>query len=242
MELDGKIALVTGAAKRVGKAIAIQLARCGADIALHYNQSSEAAHATAAEISSIGRRVELFQADLAQPAQIEQMFQAIAKTFSRLDVLVNNAAIYHRTPLDSLSAGLWDAEFAVNARAPALCISQAIALMPAGGVIVNITDVSADRPRAGWPAYCASKAALLALTKSAARALAGRNIRVNSVAPGLVDWPADASEADKSKLLAGVPMRRSGDPHDIAQAVAFLIRSDYITGQNLRVDGGWDMA
>ena len=241
MELTGKIALVTGASRRVGRAIALELAGRGAHIALHYNRSLDAAQQTAREIAATGRRVELFPANLADAAQIDQMFQGIGRSFGRLDVLVNNASVYDPTPLETLTAEQWDAQMAVNARAPALCIRHALPLMTGGGVIINIADVSAERPRADWSAYCSSKAALLALTRSAAKALATRNIRVNSVAPGIAAWPEDASEARKARLLQQVPMRRAGSPQDVAAAVAFLIDNDYITGQNMRIDGGWNM-
>jgi len=233
--------LVTGAAKRIGKAIAVGLARAGADIALHYRSSADQAHATASEIATIGSRVELFQADLAQAQQIERLFEAIGEKFGRLDVLVNNAAVHGRTPIDSLTPDQWDEQFAVNARAAALCIRWAIPLMADGGAIVNIVDISAEKAWGGYPAYCASKAALLALTKSAAKALAPR-IRVNAVSPGIADWPEGIADQVKQKVLAQVPMNRVGSPDDVAAAVVFLAQQDYVTGQNLRVDGGWHMA
>ena len=240
MELKDKIALVTGSARRIGRSIAISLGQAGADVAIHYNRSAEQARQTAEAIRRLGRRAELFQADLAQPEQIAALFQAVGKAFSRLDVLVNNAAVYDRTPIESLTAEQWDSEMAVNARAPALCIAQAVPLMrQGGGAIVNITDVSAEKPWPGYPAYCASKAALLALTRSAAKALAGYNIRVNAVAPGVADWHEGATEQEKANVLAQVPMRRPGTPQDVAAAVVFLAAQDYITGQCLRVDGGW---
>lgn len=240
MDLDGKIALVTGAAKRIGKAIALALAQAGADIALHYRTSADEARTTQDEITALGRRCELFQADLASPEQIDELFKALGQTFGRLDVLVNSAAIYGRTPLASLTAEQWDRQFAVNARAPALCISRAAALMTEGGAIINIVDISAELPWPGYPAYCASKAALLALTKSAAKALAP-GIRVNAVSPGVAIWDDSAGPRAREKALAHVPMKRPGCPQDIASAVVFLARQDYITAQNLRVDGGWNM-
>jgi len=242
MELTGKVALVTGAARRLGRAIALELARGGADIALHYHRSAEQATATGGEITALGRRAELFRADLTDPRQIQRMFAAVGAAFGRLDILVNNAAVHDRTPIQSLTARQWDAQFAVNARAAALCIRHAIALMPAGGAIVNIADAAAMHGRADYAAYCASKAASLALARSAARALAGRNIRVNAVSPGLALWHENVPDAEKSAVLEQIPMKRIGAPEDIAAAVLFLIRNDYITGQDIRVDGGWHMA
>jgi len=244
MNLNGKIALVTGAAKRVGRSIALSLARAGADVIVHYNRSEDDAQATAATIADIGRRAELTCADLARDDQIEAMFASIAEMFDNthkpLDVLVNNASVYHQTPITKLTAEAWDREMTVNARAAALCIHHAIALMPPGSAIVNITDISAEAPRANLPAYCASKAALMALTKSTAKALAP-NIRVNAVAPGAILWEENISEDKKQRVLAQVPMKRTGRPEDIAAAVIFLCQNEYITAQTLRVDGGWYM-
>jgi len=240
VELNGKIALITGAARRVGRAISLALAGAGADVAIHYGRSEDDARSLAEEIRSIGRRVELVRADLAEPEQIAAMFEAIADTFGRLDVLVNNASVYHRTPIESLTAEQWDAEMAVNARAPALCTARAVGLMSGGGAIVNITDIAAEKAWPGYPAYCASKAALIALTRSTAKALAPK-IRVNSVAPGAVLWDEQTPDDRKQKVLAQVPMKRPGRAGDVAAAVMFLIRNDYITGQNIRVDGGWHM-
>jgi pteridine reductase len=217
----------------------LSLARAGADIAIHYGHSADEAAELADMIDEIGRRAVLFQADLAEPDEIEHLFAAISAEFGKLDVLVNNASVYHRTPFDTLTVDQWDAEIAVNARAPALCIRYAAPLMPDGSAIVNITDARTETARADWPAYSASKAALLAVTKSAAKALAARSITVNAVGPGAIMWEPDISEQSKAAVLAQVPMKRIGSPEDIAEAVVFLVRSDYITGQHLRVDGGW---
>ncbi len=241
MELKGKTALVTGGARRIGRAISRELARAGASVAVHYGRSREEAAALAEAIRGMGLRAEAVGADLAEPAQIEAMFAELRRAFGRLDMLVNCAAVYDRTLIDALTAEEWDAEMDVNARAAALCIRHALGLMSEGGAIVNITDSPAGRGLPGYPAYCASKGAMLALTKSAARALAGRGIRVNAVAPGAVLWQTDITEEQKAKVLAQVPMRRAGTPEDVAAAVAFLLRQDYITGQELRVDGGWHM-
>ena len=238
MDLQGKIALVTGASRRIGREIASTLAKAGADLALHYSHSADQTAQLAGEIRTLGRRAETFQADLARPEQIEALFAAVGKAFNRLDVLVNNAAVYHATPIATLTAEQWDAEMAVNARAVALCIRHALPLMSAGGAIVNIADADAAK---AWPdhvAYSASKAALLAVTKSCALALAPRNIRVNAVSPGVILWTEDADEAFQQRMLRRIPMGRIGGPQSVAEAVLFLVRHDYITAQNLRVDGG----
>jgi len=242
MELTGKIALVTGSGKRVGRAIAESLADAGADVAIHYGRSADAAAETADHIHrTFGRRTEVFQANLAEPDSIEQLFARVGEAFGRLDVLVNSAGLYYRTPLAELTAEQWDELMAVNARGPALCIRHALPLLTDGGAIVSVADIAAEKAWAGWPAYCASKAALLALTKSAAKALAGRGIRVNAVCPGAILWQGE-SEDHQKRVLAQVPLRREGSPADIAAAVRFLVQHDYMTAQVLRVDGGWHMS
>ncbi len=239
MDLQGKIALVTGGARRVGAAISLALAQRGCDLAIHCSSSLGEADDLAKTIRALGRRAEVFRANLAEPGEIASMFGALDLSFGRLDILVNNAAVYNATPIDALTPEQWDAEFAVNARAPALCIRHAIDLMSQGGSIINIADIQADKPRANYPAYCASKAALISLAKACAKALAGRNICVNAVSPGIAQWSENSSDAHKQAVLKQVPMNRPGTPRDIASAVVFLASQNYITGQNLRVDGGW---
>ena len=239
--MQAKVALVTGAARRLGRAIALGLGEAGAEVALHFGRSADQARTTGDELRRRGRRVELFQADLADPEQIAAMFARVGQAFGRLDVLVNNAAVYHRTPIETLTSQQWETELAINARAPALCMHHAIGLMPSGGAIINITDIAAERALAGYPAYCASKAALQALTRSAAKALAARNIRVNAVAPGVILRQQTISEQQQRKVLAQVPLKRAGRAEDVAAAVVFLARHDYITGQTLRVDGGFSI-
>lgn len=241
MDLQGKIALVTGGARRVGAAISMTLARRGCDLAIHCSRSIGPADDLAKTIRAMGCRAEVFRADLADPKEIAAMFGAMELSFGRLDILVNNAAVYDPTPIDTLTPEQWDAQFAVNVRAPALCIHHALRIMPGGGSIINIADIQAEEPRAAYGAYCASKAALLSLTQSCAKTLAGRNIRVNAVSPGIAEWADTATDAHKQAVLKHVPMNRPGTPLDVAAAVAFLAAQDYITGQNIRVDGGWCM-
>lgn len=241
MELDGKIALVTGAARRVGRAIALELAHAGADLAIHCHHSKDDAESLVTEIRTLGRQAECFSADLADPAEIATMFELIGNRFARLEVLVNNASVYHRTPWAEFTAEQWDAEFAVNTRGAALCIQHALKLFgdrPAA--VVNIADIGAEKARPSYPAYCASKAALLAMTVSAARAMAPQ-VRVNAISPGVALWADPDDEQEHQKVLAQIPMKRPGSPEDIAKAVRFVIENDYLTAQNLRVDGGWSM-
>lgn len=240
MELQGKIALVTGASRRIGREIALALAQAGADLALHYFHSAQPARQLTDEIRSLGRRAEAFQADLAVPQQIADLFEAVGAAFGHLDVLVNNAAVCHPTPIDTLTPQQWDDQLAVNARAAALCIHHALRWMSAGGTIVNIADAAANA-RPDHVAYGASKAALVALTANCAVALAPRGIRVNAVSPGIALWQEGEGEELKQQMLHRIPLGRIGGAESVAQAVLFLIRSDYITAQNLRVDGGWHM-
>ncbi len=242
MELRDKIAMVTGSGRGVGKTIALELAHAGAHLAVHYNRSAHEAREVAEQIHRIGQDAHAVQCDLTKPDEIARMFEKIKAAFGHLDILVNNAAVYHRTPIETLTGEQWDEQFAVNSRAPALCIRHAINLMKtSGGAIVNIADIAADKGWAGYPAYCASKGALIALTRSSARGLAKYNIRVNAVSPGVAIWDQDTTEEQKEKVLAQIPLKRPPNPQDIASAVAFLCQQGYITGQVLRVDGGWCM-
>ncbi len=241
-ELKDKIALVTGSARRMGRVIALALAERGAHVAVHCGRSIDQANNTAEDIRHTGTRAEVFQADLSQPGQIRLLFDGIKDKFGRIDLLVNNAGVFPRTPLGELTAEQWDVPMAINARAAALCVRRAGEIMPHGGAIVNITGVGAIRPWAGYTAYCASKSALLAVTKSAARALASRNIRVNAVAPGVIQFPDERLSDTQNDTVGKVPMRRTGSPQDIAATVVFLLTQDYITGQCLCVDGGWSVA
>ena len=239
MDIRGKFALVTGAAKRLGRQIAFELASAGAQVALHYCNSAAAARQTANTIIENGGHAKLFQADLANPDRLTDMFIRIKQEFGGLDILVNNASIYTKTPIDTLTSDQWDRLNALNSRAPALCIRHAIEMMPNGGAIVNIADSSSDSPWPGYPAYCASKAAMVALTRSCAKSLATRGIRVNAVSPGVILWSDDIPQEARQQVLTQIPMKRTGCPQDIASAVTFLCENNYITGQVLRVDGGW---
>lgn len=242
MELTGKVALVTGSAKRLGRAIALALGRAGANVLVHYNRSRDEAEKTAGEIRALGVQAVTHKCDLADAEQIAGMFRAVNDRFGRLDVLVNSASVFYRTRLGEVTPRQWEELMTINARAPLLCMQHAAALMAdrgQGGCIVNITDISAERPWAGYPAYCASKAALKSLTESAAKALAARRIRVNAVAPGMILPPAGTSPQTSERLIRRAPLGRSGRPEEVASAVIFLAENDYVTGQTIRVDGGW---
>jgi pteridine reductase len=234
------VALVTGAARRVGAVIARTLHAAGYDVALHYRQSRGELDALAEALEARRARSTLvLQADLADSTCLPGLVDAVVAHFGRLDALVNNASTFHATPLGEITAAQCDAFFAVNARAP-LLLAQAAAphLEAVRGAIVNITDIHAERPLPQHVAYGMSKAALRMATAALAQALAPE-VRVNAVAPGAILWPENKSVADRDAALARIPMQRTGTPAEIADVVLWLIRdAGYVTGQTVRVDGG----
>jgi pteridine reductase len=233
------VALVTGAAKRVGRAIALELARAGHDIAIHHRASPEEAQSVAAQIRALGRRAVVVHADLVVAGEVAALFRSVDEAFGRLDVLVNCAAVFRRTPVESLTEADFDFHVAANLKAPYLCCLEAAPRMKASGrgCIVNITDVAAERPFRSHVPYCVSKAGLDMLTKSLAKALAPA-ITVNAVAPGTVLFRDDESDDDRRRVIARIPQGRIGTPEDIARAVRFLVESPHVTGVTLAVDGG----
>ncbi len=246
MELEGKVALVTGAARRLGKVIASELARGGAAIVVHYGSSEEEARSTAAELAGRGVEAWPVQADLGQPDEIEKLFSALDERFDRLDVLVNSAASFVRQSFDRVSAADWDRVLAVNLRAPFLCSQRAARSMRRGGgkgvesgVIVNISDLSGVMPWKGYAQHSVSKAGVIHLTRSAAKELAP-DVRVNALAPGAILPPPGMDEDDPDWQRRGskVPLGRTGDTAHVASAVRFLIENDFINGAVLPVDGG----
>ncbi|HEX4953639.1 MAG TPA: SDR family oxidoreductase [Thermoanaerobaculia bacterium] len=246
MNLAGKVALVTGGARRLGRAIALELATSGASIALHYGRSTLEAEATAAEIRARGVEVWPLPADLARPEQIASLFAAVEARAGRLDVLVNSAACFEKKPLVEISAEEWDAVMAVNLRAPFLTTRHAASLMTASprpegapGAIVNLVDLAALHPWPGYAHHGVAKAGLAHLTRVAARELAP-GVRVNAVAPGAI-LPAPGVTADSAewrRLGERLPLGRTGHPGEIARTVVFLAENDFITGAILPVDGG----
>lgn len=244
MRLAGQVALVTGAARRVGRAIALALAEAGCDIALHFNRSRDDAHRTAADIEALGRRCWPCEADLADADAAAALPDRVAQQAGRLDILIHNASTWSRTPLTELTLDAWERVFRVNVFAAGLLArSAAKHLRQSGrGRIVNISDIAAGRPWGGYLAYCASKAALENLTRGLARALAPE-VLVNAVAPGIVEFPPDLDEATRRRLIGAVPLRRCGAPADVAATVLFLVRdADYVTGTTIAVDGGREIA
>lgn len=236
--LRGKVALVTGGARRVGKAIAHALAERGADIVVHYNSGAAEAESTVAELRARGVRAEMVQGDLSDVAVSQALPARAHATFGQLDILVNSAAMMLRTPVGDVTPAQWETMFALNLRAP-FFIAQAAAplLRAARGVIVNIADLAAYET---WPAYvphAITKAGVVQMTRGLARALAP-DIRVNAVAPGAVLLPDDWDDGAATKLVGTTPLGRLGSAEDVAQAVVYLCEATYVTGEVLIVDGG----
>jgi pteridine reductase len=242
MPMFGKTVLVTGAARRVGKAIARELHLSGARVALHYRGAATEAAALVSEMNALrpDSAVALY-ADLLDAASLPELVEKTVSRFGGLDALVNNASSFFPTPMGSIDLAEWDDLVGSNLRAP-LFLTQAAAprLKAARGAVVNITDIHAERPLAGYPLYSAAKAGLLGLTRALAVELAPE-VRVNAVAPGSILWP-DGSRFDapaRDRIVAETLLKRTGCPEDIARAVRFLLAdAPYVTGQVINVDGG----
>lgn len=236
--LAGRVALVTGAGRRVGRAIAMALGARGMRVLVHYNGSAEGAHETARRIRDAGGLATTMQADLSNLAAAERLIDRAVDAEGELFALVNSAAIMVRTPVGDTSPHVWEDMFALNVRAPYFLSQRAApALRSAHGAIVNIADLAAFET---WPAYvphAMTKAAIVQMTRGLAHALAPE-IRVNAVAPGVVLLPDGWGEEDAERLRATTPLRRLGTPEDVAGAVVYLLEADYVTGEVLTVDGG----
>jgi pteridine reductase len=239
--LQGKTALVTGGARRVGAAIARRLHAAGANLMLHYRDSAADADALAAELNLLRpKSASTVKAELLAPIAPRALVSAALESFGGLDLLVNNASAFFPVALGAIEPSHWEELIGANLRAP-LFISQEAAphLAKSQGAIVNIVDIHAERPLKGYSVYSIAKAGLAALTRSLALELAPQ-VRVNGVAPGAIAWPADGQfdPDERRRILATTPLGRVGSPEDIAQAVHFLACAPYVTGQILAVDGG----
>ncbi|CAG0967786.1 3-oxoacyl-[acyl-carrier-protein] reductase [Geobacter sp.] len=246
MSLAGKVAIITGASRGIGRAIALRLAQDGADLVVTAT-TLETARNTASEIEALGRRALALAVDVADPASVDALFAAVVETFGKVDILVNNAGITKDGLLLRMKDADWDAVIDVNLKGAFNCVREAAKLMAKArsGRIVNISSVVGEMGNAGQINYCASKAGMIGLTKSAARELAKRGITVNAVTPGFIetDMTAVLSEKVREGLLQQIPMERLGTPDDVANAVLFLVSpmGDYITGHVLSVNGGMYM-
>ena len=240
--LDGKVVLVTGAAKRIGRAIACELHAAGARVMLHYRQAAHEATALAAAFNAHRpASAACVAADLLDCDALPGVVEATLAAFGQLDALVNNASSFYATPLGTVDAAAWDDLLGSNLKAPFFLTQTAASQLRATrGAVVNITDIHAERPMAGYPVYCAAKAGLLGLTRALAVEL-GPEVRVNAVAPGPILWPDDGQfpDTERAGIVAHTLLKREGSPAEIARCVRFLLaEADYVTGQVLNVDGG----
>ena len=240
--LNGKVVIVTGGAKRVGAAISRRLHAAGASVVLHHHSAKAEAQALQAELNAArANSAATVQANLLNAAELPELVRSTVARFGRLDVLVNNASSFRPTPLGEIKVSDWDDLVGTNVRAP-LFLAQAAAphLRKAGGCIVNITDIHAERPLKHYVVYSVAKAALAGLTRSLARDL-GPEVRVNGVAPGPVLWPEDGSfdEVARQRVISHTLLKRPGEPEDVAAAVYYLVaEAPFVTGQIIAVDGG----
>jgi len=246
--LEGKIALVTGASRGIGRAVALRLADAGANVVVNYIARAASAADVARGVRERGVEATVVQADVAQPTDVERLVQAALEAFKRIDILVNNAGITRDALLMRMSEDDWDSVIDTNLKSTFLMTRAALRpmLRQRGGRIVNITSISGVMGNAGQANYSASKAGMIGLTRSTAREVASRNITCNAVAAGVIDteiWQG-VPEAAIAALVQMVPAGRKGTPQDVAEAVAFLAGdgAGYITGQVLNVDGGLVMA
>jgi pteridine reductase len=241
MANETPVALITGAAKRIGAQIARHLHRNNFNVAIHHRNSHEQATALAAELNATrANSAVVLQADLAQFDRLPELIAKTVGSFGRLDALINNASSFFPTPIGSVTPPQWQDLFASNAWAP-FFLSQAAAphLKTSSGCIINMIDIYAERPAANHTVYCMAKAALQSMTLSLARELAPQ-VRVNGIAPGAILWPETGkSEDEKNRMLEKIPLNKVGDPSDIASAVLWLAHeARYTTGQIIRIDGG----
>ncbi|NTW05443.1 MAG: 3-oxoacyl-[acyl-carrier-protein] reductase [Peptococcaceae bacterium] len=247
MYLNGKVAIVTGSSRGIGRSIALALAQQGADILVNYTKGETEAKAVANEIEALGRKGIIFKADVSIAEEAVNMVAAAMEHFGRLDILVNNAGITRDNLIPRIKDEDWDLVLSVNLKGAFNCIKAAVRpmLKARWGRIINITSVIGVFGNPGQANYAASKAGLIGLTKSVAKEVGSRNITVNAVAPGFIstDMTEGLSEETKKKLLAGIPLGRLGGPEEVASVVAFLAgeSGSYITGQVIMVDGGMAM-
>jgi NAD(P)-dependent dehydrogenase (short-subunit alcohol dehydrogenase family) len=236
--LEGKVALVTGAAKRIGRGVALRLASEGADVIVNYRSSKPEADEVVAQIASTGRRAVAIQADVAKRSDVAAMFATVEKEFGRLDILVNNAGMFFAAKFEELTEEQWDRILDTNLKSQFLCSQAAAAMLRRGGQgrIVNFASLGG---LLAWPAYthyCVSKAGVIMLTRCLARALAPE-ITVNAIAPGTISFPGDRPELSED-YIQRAPLKRTGTAEDIEDAVLYLVQSSFVTGQVIVVDGG----
>ncbi|MBI3246270.1 MAG: SDR family oxidoreductase [Deltaproteobacteria bacterium] len=239
MDLTGKVALVTGGAKRVGKAIVLALAQRGCKLVVHYHTSAAAAEATVQELRTAGCEAIGLQADLTQEEEVDRLIEAAVAHFGRVDILVNNAAVFFRTPVDTVTIDEWDLTLETNLTATFMC-SQKLGLKMRAwgwGHIINMADVAGQRPWTDYIAYSVSKACVITLTQGLAMELAPE-VMVNAIVPGPVLFQDDTPEEVREREIQKTLLKRAGTPEEVADMVVFVAESDYSTGALFHVDGG----
>lgn len=239
MNISGKIALVTGGAKRVGKAIVEALAARGCHLVVHYHRSQTQAEETVRQLQATGHRSIALQADITKEDEVEGMIEAAISHFGRIDILVNNAALFYRTPVETLSIEDWERVMDVNLTGTFLCAHKiGLRMRERGwGHIINIADVAGLRPWADYIPYSVSKACVLTFTQGLAMELAPQ-VMVNAVIPGPVLFQEDTPDSVQQREIDKTLVKRAGSPEDVAQVVVFVAESDYSTGASFHVDGG----
>ena len=237
-DLQGRVALVTGAGKRLGRAIALRLADEGADVAVHYGKSETEAKEVVAEIAKRGRRAIALQANLTSVSEITALVAGVAREFGRLDILINTAANFLETKFGETSEAQWNASLDTNLKAPFFCSQAAASLLANSrkGVIINFADLGGLQGWTEFVPHSISKAGIVLLTRVLAKQLAPA-VRVNALAPGTITMPGDPPEWEQD-FIRRAPLKRSGTPQDITDAVSYLIHAEFITGHVLVVDGG----
>jgi NAD(P)-dependent dehydrogenase (short-subunit alcohol dehydrogenase family) len=239
MILAGRVVLITGGAKRIGRALTLGLARRGAAIAFSYRSSAPEARRTVRELETLGVRAAAIRADLSRASDIRRLIHEVGRRFGRLDILINCAANFDRVPFERLTERAWDRAIDTNLKGPFLCALHASRLMRArGGKIINLADWAGVRPYRDYLPYCVSKGGLITLTKALAKELAPK-IQVNAIAPGPILPPQDMGAATQKRVANRALLKRWGSPTDIVNAALFLIEgTDFATGSVVYVDGG----
>lgn len=248
IDLSGKIALVTGASRGIGRETSIQLARAGATVIINYNKSAEKAEEVRKAITDAGGEADIIRADISDPEEVKAMFDFIRNRFGRLDILVNNAGIIKDNLLLAMDISEWDKVIDTNLRSAFLCTRYASEMMMAGhsGKIINVSSIGAIKGGRGQTNYASAKGGLISFTRSCAVELAGKGIQVNAVLPGMIvtDMSSRVRKRAGDRILEQIPMNRFGEPLDIANLIVFLASAmaDYITGQAIPVDGGMSVS
>ena len=239
MEIEGKVALVTGGAKRLGRSIALALAERGAELVIHYRDSEREAQELLALLKRAGGKPVAVRGDVSVAADVDRIVETAMQAFGRIEILVNNAAIFYRTPFEKVTEEDWDRFLDVNLKGPFLLCRRigGIMLRQGQGNIISLADLAGLKVWAEYIPYSVSKAGLIALTQGLAKALAPA-VQVNAVAPGAVLLPEGTTPEERERAIRRIPLDRLGTPEDIARAVVYLIENDFITGEVLRLDGG----